>query len=165
MQYQRGTDRRGTSFFKCCLCRATLKKNTDINVRFPTSQIFSPSERKIVARKIDTFRFEFLTKLIANTKSMLFVEEERAKYFMIPKVSSKRVLDKKRPEIVARLTSNEALPLLHQNMKLVKMLDKCLLKVLNSIKKPSSHLCYDTSTDVARMILKMLKAKRKASMD
>ena len=93
---------------------------------------------------------------------MLFVEEDRAKYFMIPKFTSKKVLDKKRPEIVARLTSNDALPLLHQNMKLLKMLDKCLIKVLSSIKTPSSHLCYDTSTHVARMILKMLKAKNKS---
>ena len=147
------------SFFKCPLCRTNLKKDSHVTCKFRSVEAFTESERKTFSKILDGFRYDVVAKLIANTKDMLMVESERQKFFLIPKYSGKKTLERNRPDIVAKLSSNEAYPLLKKNLKMLKVLDKSLLKTLNSLKKAPAYVSHDLSTHIARCMVRILKAK------
>lgn len=141
----------------CPLCRKQTWKTACRIPVFTSARCLVEPERLRYKKALSWLRLSEITKAITIIEELLVEEKRFQEHVKLPLFCSKRKLDRNRSEMLGGIVNSGNIKRAEDLGKILKNIDKYIAKILYKIAHPPQHLTYDSSKEVANVIVKFMK--------
>ena len=98
--------------------------------------------------------------MLLKIDALIDYEKKTNEFKNLPFYCSSNALAKRRPEFYTNLGSGKVTVLYFQLRSMLILADKYLDKIIHALTFPPRHITYDASKDIARTMIKVMKARK-----
>ena len=147
-------------FIRCPFCRLPQTRIDFVKLNLTSVQVLTCKERLMLQKRIKR-TINKVDKLINNTQVMIRLERERCRFLSLPTYCTRSKVDKKSPDYLAFLNSRQVEIKMVKSVISLGVISRELTQIYLRVEDPDETLYYDSSRELAKAMVKVLKTKRK----